>query len=65
MRGLQLAVDAMPVIDLARDRGLLVNRTDERVVRLLPPLTIQTGEIDRAVDILDGVFAAVHSEVQV
>ena len=65
MRGLQLAVDAMPVIDLARERGLLVNRTDEKVVRLLPPLTIEADEIDRAVDILDGVFAAVPSEVQV
>jgi predicted acetylornithine/succinylornithine family transaminase len=62
MRGLQLASDATPVIDLARDRGLLVNRTDEKVVRLLPPLTIQAGEIDRAVEILDGVLTAVSSE---
>jgi predicted acetylornithine/succinylornithine family transaminase len=61
MRGLQLASDATPVIDLARDRGLLVNRTDEKVVRLLPPLTIQAGEIDRAVEILDGVLTAVSS----
>ncbi len=65
MRGLQLAVDATPIIDLARDRGLLVNRTDEKVVRMLPQLTIRAEEIDRAIDILDGVFAAVHSEVPV
>jgi predicted acetylornithine/succinylornithine family transaminase len=63
MRGLQLPVAAMPVVDAARDRGLLVNRTDEKVVRLLPPLTIQAAEIDRAVDILDAVFAAVRAEV--
>jgi acetylornithine/succinyldiaminopimelate/putrescine aminotransferase len=63
MRALQLPVDAMPVVNAARDRGLLVNRTDERVVRLLPPLTIQPAEIDRAVDILDDVFAAVGAEV--
>jgi acetylornithine/succinyldiaminopimelate/putrescine aminotransferase len=65
MRGLQLAYDATSVINLARDRGLLVNRTDEKVVRLLPPLTIEATEIDRAVEILDGVFAAVPAEVQV
>jgi acetylornithine/N-succinyldiaminopimelate aminotransferase len=65
MRGLQLNMDATTVIDTARDRGLLVNRTDERVVRLLPPLNIETADIDRAVDMLDGVFAAVRSEVQV
>jgi len=65
MRGLQLHMDATAVVDTARDRGLLVNRTDEKVVRLLPPLNIETADIDRAVDMLDGVFAAVRSEVQV
>jgi len=65
MRGLQLNMDATAVVDTARDRGLLVNRTDETVVRLLPPLNIEAADIDRAVDILDGVFAAVRSEVQV
>jgi len=65
MRGLQLNVDAMPVIDIARERGLLVNRTDEKVVRLLPPLNVSIADIDRAVDTLDRVFATVRSEVQV
>jgi predicted acetylornithine/succinylornithine family transaminase len=64
MRGLQLDVDAMPIVDAARDRGLLVNRTDEKVVRLLPPLTIEAADIDRAAEILDGVFATVRQEVQ-
>jgi len=63
MFGLQMKADALPVIDEARSRGLLVNRTDEKVVRMLPPLTITAAEIDRAVDILDGVLAAVASEV--
>ena len=63
MRGLQLGIDAAPIVDTARDRGLLVNRTDEKVVRMLPPLTIEAADLDRAVDILDGVFAAVEAEV--
>ncbi|HVG69333.1 MAG TPA: acetylornithine/succinylornithine family transaminase [Vicinamibacterales bacterium] len=63
MRGLQLTVDALPVVTQARERGLLVNRTDEKVIRLLPPLTIEAADIDRAVDVLDEVFAAVASEV--
>jgi predicted acetylornithine/succinylornithine family transaminase len=63
MRGLQLSVDAVPVVDQARERGLLVNRTDEKVVRLLPPLTIEAADIDRAVDVLDEVFAAIPTEV--
>ncbi len=52
-----------PSIDQARQRGLLVNRTDEKVVRLLPPLTIDAADIDRGVDVLDEVFAAVPAEV--
>jgi acetylornithine aminotransferase/acetylornithine/N-succinyldiaminopimelate aminotransferase len=58
MRGLELQVDATGVVDQARENGLLVNRTNEKVVRLLPPLTIEVPEIDRAVEMLDAVFAA-------
>jgi acetylornithine/succinyldiaminopimelate/putrescine aminotransferase len=63
MQGLQLAIDAAPIVDMARERGLLVNRTNEKVVRMLPPLTIEAADLDRAVDILDEVFAAVQTEV--
>jgi acetylornithine/succinyldiaminopimelate/putrescine aminotransferase len=65
MRGIQLSTDATAVIDAAREGGLLVNRTDEKVVRLLPPLTVEAAEIDRATDMLDAVFAKVSQEVQV
>jgi acetylornithine/N-succinyldiaminopimelate aminotransferase len=63
MRGLELRVDATAVVDTARQHGLLVNRTDEKVVRMLPPLTITAAELDRGLDILDTVLAAVGSEV--
>jgi acetylornithine/N-succinyldiaminopimelate aminotransferase len=63
MRGIELRVDAAQAVDQARQRGLLVNRTDEKVVRLLPPLTIETKDIDRAVEVLDEVFAAIPTEV--
>ena len=64
MRALQLNMDATRVVDAARDRGLLVNRTDERVVRLLPALNIEAADIDRAVDVLDGVLSAARTEAQ-
>lgn len=63
MRGLELRVDAQPVIDAARAHGLLVNRTDQTVVRMLPPLTIEIADLDRALDILDTVLAEVGAEV--
>jgi acetylornithine/succinyldiaminopimelate/putrescine aminotransferase len=63
MRGIQLNIDAAPVVDAARDRGLLVNRTDEKVVRLLPPLTVEATDIDRAMEILDEALSSVPQEV--
>ncbi len=63
MWGLQLAGDALPIVEAARERGLLVNRTQSTVVRMLPPLTIESVDLDRAVDILDAVFTAVGNEV--
>jgi predicted acetylornithine/succinylornithine family transaminase len=65
MRALELTIDAAPVVDGARAKGLLVNRTAEKVVRLLPPLTVTATEIDEAAGILDGVLAEVtrsHAE---
>lgn len=63
MRGVDLRIDATPVIEMARQNGLLVNRTNETVVRLLPPLTIEAADIDRAAEILDTVLATVGAEV--
>lgn len=62
MRGLELTVDATPVVDAALKAGLLVNRTAERVVRMLPPLTVTAAEIDEATGILDGVLRSVSVE---
>ena len=62
MRGIVLNRDAGPVIERALAQGLLVNRTDGTVVRLLPPLTITEAEIDEAVERLDTVFRSVSSE---
>jgi predicted acetylornithine/succinylornithine family transaminase len=67
MRGLELTVDAQPVVDAALAGGLLVNRTAERVVRMLPPLIVTDAEIDEAVGILDRALAtaAAASKVEV
>ena len=62
MRGLELAVDAQPVVTAALQAGLLVNRTAERVVRILPPLIVTAAEIDEAAAILDRALASVSGE---
>jgi len=51
--GIDLDRPALPVVEAALEMGLLVNRTSETVVRLLPPFVITAGEIDEACALLD------------
>ena len=59
MWGLELNRDAGPIVPAALERGLVVNRTAETVVRLLPPLIITQSEADEALDRLDAALGAV------
>jgi len=53
MWGLELDRDAAGVVDAALARGLVINRTAERVVRLLPPFVISEQEAAEGVARLD------------
>jgi acetylornithine aminotransferase/acetylornithine/N-succinyldiaminopimelate aminotransferase len=57
--GLELTTDAAAVVQEALTRGVIVNRTAETVVRLLPALVITETEIDEALGRLDAAFVAV------
>ena len=58
MIGIELTVDGRPVVDACRARRLLINCTQERVLRLLPALTITRAQLDRALSILEEVLLA-------
>ncbi len=51
--GLELACDAAPVVPAALEQGVIVNRTAENVVRLLPPLVITEADAAEALNRLD------------
>jgi len=59
MWGLELLRDAAPVVPAALERGVIVNRTAETVVRLLPPLVITEEEAGEALGRLDAALGAV------
>ena len=59
MWGLDLDRPAPPVVEAALQRGLLVNRTADTVVRLLPAYVITAAEIDEALVLLDQAIGAV------
>jgi len=59
MWGLDLNIDAAAVVPAGLARGVIVNRTAETVVRLLPPLIITEAEADEALARLDAALTDV------
>ena len=59
MWGLDLDRDASPIVGAGLAQGVVVNRTAETVVRLLPPLVITEAEADEALGRLDAALGAV------
>jgi acetylornithine aminotransferase len=52
MIGIELDSNCTDLVQKAFDRGLLINVTSERVIRLLPPLIITDEEADKICDII-------------
>lgn len=46
MLGVELAHDGAPHVETALRRGLLINCTHERILRLLPPFVIQASDVE-------------------
>ncbi|HEY7288872.1 MAG TPA: aspartate aminotransferase family protein [Vicinamibacterales bacterium] len=62
MWGVELTRDAAAVVPAGIERGVIVNRTAETVVRLLPPFIITEAEANEALDRLDGALDAVGAQ---
>lgn len=56
--GIDLDRPAAPVVEAALERGLLINRTSDTVIRLLPPYVITASELDEGIAILEEAIAA-------
>jgi acetylornithine/N-succinyldiaminopimelate aminotransferase len=61
-RGLLLGAVVVPpasaVVDVCRERGLLVLSAGEHVLRLAPPLTVGAPELEEAVDVLHAALSS-------
>jgi acetylornithine/N-succinyldiaminopimelate aminotransferase len=62
MWGVELDRPAAPVVDAALGRGLLINRTADTVIRLLPPFIITEADIDQMAELLSSALADVCRE---
>jgi len=62
MVGVDMSVPGKQMVLDAQARGLLINCTHDTVLRFLPPYIVTEREVDAAVRILDGIFAAQPSQ---
>jgi len=58
IQALQLTVPGKPVLEGAMDDGLLINITQDTVVRVLPPFLLEEKHVDRGIRILKRQLAA-------
>ena len=56
MIGLELRVPGAPTVEACRRRGLLINCTQEKVLRLMPALTVTPAHLTTAARILDAAL---------
>ncbi|MFN3682265.1 MAG: aspartate aminotransferase family protein, partial [Nitrospira sp.] len=56
LQGMEVETDARAVVTDCLSRGLLINATNERVLRFVPPLIISEQEIDKFIETLTTVL---------
>ncbi len=59
MIGMTLTIPGADIVLKGLEKGLLLNVTQGKVLRFVPPLVVTEAEIDEAVQILDAIFETV------
>jgi acetylornithine/N-succinyldiaminopimelate aminotransferase len=54
--GMEITRDGDPIVRACLEKGVLINCTAGNVLRFIPPLIVQQKDIDRLIDILEGIF---------
>lgn len=57
MVGLELDFPGGPVVEKAMEKGLVINCTAGTILRFVPPMIIQPGELDFCIEVLDEIFS--------
>jgi acetylornithine/succinyldiaminopimelate/putrescine aminotransferase len=58
MVGMELNEEGEEIVNRCFEEGILINCTQERVLRFLPPLTINNKDIDRLVKTIDKILSS-------
>jgi len=61
MLGMELDIEGKKIIEECLEKGLIINCTQEKILRFLPALNITKKEINKAIGILDEVFSRINT----
>ena len=56
MIGIELEIEAAPLVQKCMEQGLLVNATQQTVLRLLPAMNISSEQVEDGCNILSSVI---------
>lgn len=62
MIGIELSIPSTPAVAKAMERGVLLNATQDTVVRLLPAMNITREELDKGLDVVIEVLKEMQEE---
>lgn len=57
--GVELNIKGEEIYHKCLEEGLLINCTQDTILRIMPPMTVSKAEIDKAISILDKVLAKI------
>ena len=58
MTGVELNIEGKTIVEKCIEKGLLINCTHDKVLRIMPALNVTRKEIDKGIEILDSVLGA-------
>lgn len=53
MAGVELFIEGDEIVTRAREKGLLINCTQKNILRIMPPLGVKKGQVNRALKLLE------------
>jgi len=56
MLGIELKFNAREIVEECLKNGVIINVTQEKVIRFLPPLNITKSDVNYVIDVLDKIF---------
>ncbi|HPX60820.1 MAG TPA: acetylornithine transaminase [Deltaproteobacteria bacterium] len=59
MVGMSLTIPGAEIVNKGHQRGVLLNVVHDNVLRFVPPLVVEKADIDRMIELLDGILAEV------